>query len=357
MSVVKKEPKKSKKKKKKKKKNKVLRVILGIFLFFFALLIVAGVTLLIMISSGKKDMLDYENVDIKIIEEAETDDKGKTIKYNGKIYKLNENITSVACLGVDKEEINTHGIVGSAGQADTVIVIAFNTKTGSAKLISIPRDSKADVEVYSKDGDFKRIDKKQLCLAFAYGDGGEKSCRNVVTSVQKLMFGIPIQSYAALDLEGIGPINDSVGGVTVVPSESFADFTAGQAVHLRGKQAMMYVRDRDTSKLDSNLPRMAHQLEYIKAFTSTTASYIKSKPTAVTDIYNKAMNYSYTDIGLSEASYIASRFLTVGTGEFEPVSVPGTVTEDKDGYALFNIDEKKFFEVILSVYYDEVGTY
>mgnify|MGYP003318734140 CR=1 FL=1 len=168
---------------------------------------------------------------------------------------------------------------------------------------------------------------------------------------------MPIHCYASLDLSGIGPINDSVGGVTVVPQDSFAMFSAGEAFHLMGNQAMAFVRYRDTSKVDSSLTRMNHQLIYMKSFTKTAASKVIKKPAMIGDIYNIAMKYSYTDIDLSKASFIVSKFLTIGTGEFNPVSVPGKMVSGDDGYSEYHIDEKKFYETILSVYYNVIGTY
>lgn len=344
-------------KQKKKKKNKALSVILGILIFFFSLLIVASVALFVMISAGKKDMLDYQEAEIEVIPDAESDDDGKTVKYNGKIYQLDENITSIACLGVDNEEINQDGVVGAAGQADTIAIIALDTETGEAKIIPIPRDSIAEIDVYAKDGSFLRTEKTQICLAYAYGDGGKTSCANVISAIKKTMFGMPIHCYAALDLSGIGPINDSVGGVTVVPQDSFGDFSAGDPYHLMGSQAMAFVRFRDTSKVDSNLTRMNHQLIYIKSFTKTAASQIIKKPAMVSDVYNVAARYSYTDIDLSKASFIVSKFMSAGTAEFEPVSVPGEMILGDDGYSEYHIDKKKFYETILSVYYDVIGTY
>lgn len=302
-------------------------------------------------------MLDYQDAEIEVIPDAESDDDGKTVKYNGKIYQLDENITSIACLGVDNEEINQDGVVGAAGQADTIVIIALNTETGEAKLIPIPRDSIADIDVYAKDGSFLRTEKTQICLAYAYGDGGKTSCENVISAIKKTMFGMPVHCYAALDLSGIGPINDSIGGVTVIPQGSFGSFSAGEPYHLMGSQAMAFVRYRDTSKVDSNLTRMNNQLIYIKSFTKTAASQIIKKPTMITDVYNVAAKYSYTDIDLSKASFIVSKFMSAGTAEFEPVSVPGKMILGDDGYSEYHIDKKKFYETILSVYYDETGTY
>lgn len=339
------------------KKNKTAKIILGIFLSIFLLIVIAAVSLLVMMQMGKKRLLDYDNAVIETVDEAETEDDGKIIYYKGNKYKLNENITSIACLGVDKDEIDQHGIVGSAGQADTIMVVAFDTATGLAKIIAIPRDTIGEIDVYDKDGDFIRNEQTQICLAYAYGDGGKTSCSNVVSSIQKVMFGIPIKSYAALDLAGISVLNDAVGGVTVTPEESFAKFTAGQTVTLNGSDAVTFVRNRDTSKLDSNINRMSHQMTYVKAFTSVTVKKATKDISIVNDLYNTAMDYSYTDVSLGKAMYLAARFLSTKNKDFATVSVPGKMVEGDDGYAEYIIDKTKFFEELLSVYYNVIGTY
>ena len=339
------------------KKNKTAKIILGIFLSIFLLIVIAAVSLLIMMQMGKKRLLDYDDAVIETVDEAETEDDGKIIYYKGKKYQLNENITSIACLGVDKNEIDQHGIVGSAGQADTIMVVAFDTATGLAKIIAIPRDTIGEIDVYDKDGDFIRNEQTQICLAYAYGDGGKTSCSNVISSIQKVMFGIPIKSYAALDLAGISVLNDAVGGVTVTPEESFSKFTAGQTVTLHGMDAVAFVRSRDTSKLDSNINRMSHQMTYVKAFTSVTVKKATKDISIVNSLYNTAMDYSYTDISLGKAMYLATRFLSTQNKDFATVSVPGKMVEGDDGYAEYIIDKTKFFEELLSVYYTVIGTY
>ncbi len=341
----------------KKKKKSAGKIILGVFIFFLMLVLVAVGTLFFMINSGKNNLLDYEDTTVEAVEEAEIEDDGKTVRYNGKIYRLNENITSVACLGVDTEEINQNNTIGTAGQADTLVIIAYDTKTGKTKLLSIPRDTIGEVDIYDTKGSFVRVEETQVCLAYAYGDGGKTSCENVVASLQKLMFGIPIRSYAALDLKGIGPINDAVGGVTVTPNESFGSFKAGKTVKLRGDRAMEFVRYRDHKDVSGNLGRMERQTQYIKAFAKAGVEKIGTDVSAITKIYNTAMNYAYTNVSLSDVSYLAVEFVTKANGQFETFTTPGKMVAGDDKHSEFYIDETAFYETILSIYYNEVGTY
>ncbi len=341
----------------KKKKKSAGRIILGAIIFILLLGLVAVGTLFFMINSGKNNLLDYEDTVVESVEEAEVEDDGKTVRYNGKIYRLNENILSVACMGVDTKNINQNDTIGTAGQADTLVIIAYDTKTGKTKLLSIPRDTIGEVDIYDTKGSFVRVEETQVCLAYAYGDGGKTSCENVVASLQKLMFGIPIRSYAALDLKGIAPLNDAVGGVTVTPNESFGNFKAGKTVKLRGDMAMDFVRYRDHKDVSGNLDRMGRQTQYIKGFAKAGVEKIGTDVSAITKIYNTAMNYAYTNVSLSDVSYLAVEFVTKSNGQFETFSTPGKMVAGEDKHSEYYIDETAFYETILSIYYNEVGTY
>ena len=129
----------------------------------------------------------------------------------------NEDLVSILFLGVDKEAFEEGGTVGDgkAGQADALFLLVLDTKTGKSRLIAISRDTMTDVNVYSDLGNFIGTEKLQLCLAYTYGDGKEKSCENTVRAVSRLFYGMPVAAYAALDLDAIAVLTDAVGGVEV----------------------------------------------------------------------------------------------------------------------------------------------
>lgn len=119
--------------------------------------------------------------------------------------------------GVDKEAFEEGGTVGDgkAGQADALFLLVLDTKTGKSRLIAISRDTMTDVNVYSTLEILSEREKLQLCLAYTYGDGKEKSCENTVRAVSRLFYGMPVAAYAALDLDAIAVLTDAVGGVEV----------------------------------------------------------------------------------------------------------------------------------------------
>jgi anionic cell wall polymer biosynthesis LytR-Cps2A-Psr (LCP) family protein len=168
-------------------------------------------------------------------------EQGKEVTYQGEKYVYNEDLVSILFLGVDKEAFEEGGTVGDgkAGQADALFLLVLDTKTGKSRLIAISRDTMTDVNVYSDLGNFIGTEKLQLCLAYMYGDGKEKSCENTVRAVSRLFYGMPVAAYAALDLDagcsrrcgGDGhQRSDDPGSVPERRREKGADRRAGTVV-------------------------------------------------------------------------------------------------------------------------------
>ena len=88
----------------------------------------------------------------------------------------------------------------------------------------------------------------QLALAHTYGSGEEDSCENTVLAVSNLLYGMEIDHYVSLTMDGVALLNDLVGGVTVEVLDDFSGIddtlVQGETVTLKGQQALTYVRSR-----------------------------------------------------------------------------------------------------------------
>lgn len=343
------ESKKSKKSKKKKAKKVILIILLVLFL-----LVAIAVSAFFVLQYKGKDMTSFEDANIESIDEAVAENDGKTITYNGKKYRLNENITSIACLGIDKENLGTYGnVVGTGGQADTNMVLAIDTARGDVTVIAIPRDIMVDIDLYDVKGGYLGSGHEQLCLAYAYGDGKHTSCKNSVASIQRVLFGMPVNSYISLDMSGIGPLNDAIGGVTVVSPETINGFVAGKSVTLYGENAVNFVHTRGDD-INASSRRLERQVAYIKAFASSAAKAAVKDFGVITRLYNRAQQYCCTNVGLDNVTYLASTLMSKGINSIKTVSVPGEMKMG-DKYAEFYMDTTAAYEMILDVYYDEVA--
>ena len=280
-----------------------------------------------------------------------TYDEGKTVEYNGVTYTLNENIVTVAAIGIDREAFGLEDDkIGTAGQADFILIAALDLKSGLVSPILIPRDTLVDVDQYTTDGQYVGVDRMQICLSFAYGDGAGTSSRNVLTSAQRVLYGIPVHLYGVLDLDGIPALNDAIGGVSVTLPEDFKGKSAGQRIMLQGMDAESFVRSRDTERMDSDTPRRARQIAYLNAYVSKVTSAAIRDFGIIRNLYTTAMDYAFTNISLSRLTYMGTTLLSKGLNIADVTTLAGKL-QPGDPYAEYILDEQAAFETVLHVFY------
>lgn len=331
-----------------------VRILLGVLSVLLALILIAVATFFGMDYTGKKNMKATTVTSGTSYEE--------TIEYNGHTYVYNDNIITVAFIGVDKRSLgekDTH--TDTVGMADTDVVAAIDTLTGKTSMIAVPRDTMVDVDVY-KDGKFIESKEMELCIAYAYGDGFASSCKNVTTSLSRILYNVPIDKYFAMDLDGIKPINDAIGGVTL---ESLYDFDAkgiqkGDKIHLTGDLTEMYVRTRDMDTVNASLNRTQRQVQYLNAFAAQAKKAVAKDFGIISKLYNTASDYCVTDITLSTATYMGSLLLSKGINSFESYTLEGKMEPIPDGefsdyvYAAFYPDKDQLMQTVLDVFYQQV---
>ncbi len=344
-------------KKRKKSIPLALRVLIIIVAILFFLTIIGAGAFLIMRKKGMDDIKNNkDNVNIGTIDNVVSyDENGKTVEYKGQKYTYNEDVITMAFLGVDDKSfgVSTTEIYGEAGQADTIMVLAYDTKKDTVSIITVPRDSMVDVDVYSQSGNFARTEKMQVCLAFAYGNGKETSCENVIKSIERALMGVPIDSYFSLRVRGVDALNAAVGGIRLTSLETIGSFTKGEKLHLKGTQARYYCTARDRSKIDSDSLRRERQIQYIKAYASRVISMAKEDIGIVTTLYNTAKQYSVTDIKLSTAIYLASELLSNSVSIDKVVSLKGNYI-NSDTYPQYILNDEQVYETVLEIFYDKV---
>jgi anionic cell wall polymer biosynthesis LytR-Cps2A-Psr (LCP) family protein len=342
------------KRKRRKRKRKGLRITA---LVLAALIVIGALTVLMAlnaIQSGEKAIkVDMEEVRVNFQEDATTDDEGKTVSYDGHSYALNENMVSLVFIGFDRSSSAEAG--EPAGQSDSVILIAFDTQSGKITAISVPRDSMIATSEFV-EGTFPSDQKAiQLCLLFSYGDGRETSCENTVTAVSRILYDIPITYYFALNESGIAVLNDAIGGVSLVPLQTIpnTNIVEGQSTVLFGRHAYNYVQWRDISVLDSPLDRQARQIQYVQAFAAQTLQLSEGSAGTLLDLFGIATDYSITNLGVNEFSYLASAALANDVTSLDMVTLSGEMVQG-EVYAEYYLDEKAVYETILDVYYHRI---
>lgn len=353
--------KKRRRKKERKKRFSPVAILLIVLVVLIGAIVAAG---FLLSYSGKKSLLEHkeiEGVEITAPEEVVVEDEGFKVQHNGKTYVRNEDVISIMLLGIDRPDFEEEGLVtGENGQADTVLVAALDTVTGKLTLLNISRDSMVDVDVYNTKNEFVESKEMQLCLAYAYGDGREGSCLNMMKSVSRLLFGMPIDAYAAINLSAISVLNDAVGGVEVTVLEDLTSkdpaLVKGAQVVLKGQQAMTYVRSResgDDAPVDANNARMARQKQYLTNLINTTIKQLRKDLSVTLSLYQTVKDYMVTDIDASRSLYLASLAVKGNFNSQDIRTVPGTVTMGEQ-YAEYHVDDQALYDIILDVYYNEI---
>lgn len=339
----------SRSKKKMKMWKKVLLSV-GCVLIGMIVVIVGTVALLYQNGSGELITDDYN---ISAPDNVEVQNNGEFVVYNGVTYKYNKNITSILLMGIDERDLGGEKVIGQAGQSDANILLSIDTSTGKMTMINISRDTMTEITQYSAGGAYIGMDTMQLCLAYSFGDGKELSCDNQVNAVKRIFYNIPINSYFSFDLDGIMAINDSIGGVDVVSPDTIGDFKQGETYHLEGALTEAFVRKRQHDTPDANNYRMARQQVYIQAFISKVLSQTKADISTPINLFNAARDYSCTNLNASKVCYLAATALTNGGMSYDALSIPGE-SKLNGNYAEFYVDETKFYEMFLSVFYQPV---
>lgn len=355
-----KEEKPEKKKEKKKKTPKQIAKRVAIVLAVIILLPMA--VILGMWAIGKSSLFGGKMDMSNAIDGVKVQNKGDLVIYKGHKYQYNENITNILFMGVDKENLDSKDTklkMRGAGQSDTIFLAALDTSSGKVTLVNVPRDIMTYVRSYDKDGKYDGKKLRQICLAYAYGDGKEKSCDNVAYAVSKVLYGVPIQSYMSIDLSAISVLNDAIGGVNV---QVIGDLTStdpalkeGANVTLLGGQAETYVRSREFEPLDANLKRMQRQQQYVTSYIQKALQEMKSDLTLPLDLLNLVSNNSVTNLSASKITYLATKVSGSSFSSDSIYSIDCKIKEGETGYAEYYPDETKLFEMVLKVFYKQIS--
>ncbi len=349
--------------KKIKKKHPVRTALIIFLLCLLGIVVAAAVTVLILQQFGRSQLLPDASVTLTAPENIAADpsvsitDNGRTVTYKGVTYRFNENRTNILCVGVDKEQLGLENdVVGTGGQADTIILLSIDTKSGDMDALAVSRDTLADIDLFAEDGSYIGTKNTQICLAYAYGDGREISCDAMTRAVSRLLYGVPINTYFAIDLNSIATLNDAIGGVELTALGEFrrADGStvhAGEVVYLYGEDALRYIRARDIEQLDSNNARMERQTQYLSAFADKALSAAKSDLQVPLNLYQTVTSDSVTNLNPSKITFLTTSLIQHN----QPLSfhtVSGTVIKsEENGSAALIVDETALYEQVLDIFY------
>lgn len=318
--------------------------------------IIVLVCLLVLIAIGVCLFFFFQEPEESYSTEYKESEREDTIEYGGKEYQYNDHLSNYLFLGIDKREYVEEGQAREEnGRADAIFLVSYDRVKKTVKCISIPRDTITNIHTYSVDGDDLGLTESHITMQYLYGDGKDGSCRLMKETVSNMMYGIPIQGYCSVSMDGIPVAVDVLGEVRlIVPDNSlenaYPEFKEGAEVVITGKNAEQFVRYRDTEQSQSAIARMNRQKVFMEAFVEEAKVKAVDNADLVVDMYEELKPYMVTNMGtdlfaqLLDASY---------DSENKIQDIPG---EKVDGIQFdeYHINETELYELILQNFYEEV---
>lgn len=341
-----------KRRKKHKRKKLVKRILLIAGIAVLAIAVITAATFAVLYHTGKTEMKP-DNLKIEAPTNVETADNGEYVYCNGHKYKYKSDIINMLFLGIDKNNGRESGGIGNNGMSDVIALAAIDSKANKATLINIPRDIMTDVKVYDVNGGYTGVEKMQIALSFAYGDGADTSCINTMSAVRSLFYNVPVSSYFALHMEGVPQLNDSIGGVTVKSPETIGQFVKGETYHLMGEDAFDFIHTRSMYTTDANLKRNERQKVYLSSFLKEFIKQTKADIGTPMRLFDASKPYSCTNLNANRITYLATEFIMNRDIKIEMSSVPVTyklVGKNAENY----VKEEEFYELFLKIFYDKM---
>ena len=293
--------------------------------------------------------------------EAESGTQGRTaekanpdaIVYDGKTYVYNDHLTNYLLLGVDTDgSIQEPKEPGSAGQSDSVFLISYDRVKETTVGLAIPRDTITQIEKFTPGGESLGFYSDHLNLQYAYGDGKRKSCELTSAAVSRLLSGLPIGGYAAINLDSIPRLTQLLGGVEVtVPDDSLSeknpDFVKGNKVVLDETNTETFVRSRDRQIEQSAITRMNRQKVFLEAFASKLAQEQKKDASTVTRLFETMKTEMVTNMSNDQFVDIA---VAERSGGIQ--TIPGE-TGHEEVYDVYRVDDAALYKMVLELFYTQ----
>ena len=293
--------------------------------------------------------------------EAESGTQGRTaekanpdaIVYDGKTYVYNDHLTNYLLLGVDTDgSIQEPREPGSAGQSDSVFLISYDRVKETTVGLAIPRDTITQIEKFTPGGESLGFYSDHLNLQYAYGDGKRKSCELTSAAVSRLLSGLPVGGYAAINLDSIPRLTQLLGGVEVtVPDDSLSgknpDFVKGNKVVLDETNTETFVRSRDRQIEQSAITRMNRQKVFLEAFASKLAQEQKKDASTVTTLFETMKTEMVTNMSNDQFVDIA---VAERSGGIQ--TIPGE-TGHEEVYDVYRVDDAALYKMVLELFYTQ----
>lgn len=227
---------------------------------------------------------------------------------------------SVLILGLEEYAKNT-----DTARADTQIVATFNPAASTVRLVSVPRDTRVQID---NAGQYTGVHK--INSAMTYGELNGYGAEKLQVETTEKLLNIPIDAFVTVNFDGFRDVVNALGGITVdikhpfwednVYTDERIDFVAGET-RLTGEEALAFVRMRKR-EVNSIYSRDERQRQFIAA----TVNQAKSAGTIMkvgelTKIFGNNVKTNFT---VSDLFAIQKQYMTMDSLKIESTEIKGT---------------------------------
>ena len=287
-------------------KSKAIRAIIEIAVVVLVIFAVYFIVRQIDHNSSKNEVASETGTE-QVWKEFEQ--KDVTIKITKKKDTLDHPVKTYLFLGTDKsgnEEATDDEYQGS--MADALMLVVIDEQEKSYGILQLNRDTITEVPMLLADGTANASAKMQLCTAHWYGKDKTASCENTVNTVSKMLGGVPIDGYYALQMEAMSLLNHEVGGVTVTLEDDMTsldpEMKKGTTLTLTDHQAELLIQTRYAMDDDRNTERMRRQQIFMKAFMNKMKEKNAEDVNATIELYDRLRPYATENINMNELTTI-----------------------------------------------------
>lgn len=271
------------------------------------------------ISRINYNKLSESNSDTKQPASSSLVSQGSTTSNNmGKIpetLKSDNDVLNIMLFGADKKADGE-----AYGRSDSMILLSINSKTNDLVMTSFLRDLWVEIPGYFPH---------RLNTSFALG-GAELAIDTI-----EYNFGVDIDRYAIVDFDSFTNIIDTLGGIDLELTDEEIDYINWQCwknkqvqtrheitakagvVHLNGRQALWYSRDRDSA--GSDWDRTNRQRIVLNTIMKDMK---KSNLAQIMSIIYQVGPMIETDLDKGEIVYLAQNALNYLNYDVTALSVP-----------------------------------
>lgn len=332
-----------------------VRVLKGAAAILAAVLVLLAGMLLLQRWENAQDAPVSSSGEASSVEAGAPVDGREITYYNGTAYARREDLETVLLLGVDKFEGETpEGYINNQ-QADFLLLLVMDKENETCTPIQLNRDTMTQIQILGVTGEPAGTFTGQLALAHTYGSGEEDSCENTVLAVENLLYGVGIDHYVSLTMDGVALLNDLVGGVTVEVLDDFSgiddSLVQGETVTLKGQQALTYVRSRGGLEDSSNLHRMERQRQYLAALQQQLKAAVQQEDGFTLDALLQLNEYMVSDCTVEQLSDLGDSLAAYQVSDI--LTTPGDAQEGEE-FMEFTVDEDALQQLVMDVFYEPV---